>query len=112
MPMFMDYHNDDGLISFKTETKSHNKLNAKRKFIGVLGIVAVMYLAFTTLRSSGLASSFKRILSVPCAGSATRHHANFSTGQGLPSHYTLPSGDKIPSVALGTVSFGFRGVTR
>lgn len=27
-----------------------------------------------------------------------------STKNGLPSHYTLPSGDKIPSVALGTRS--------
>ncbi len=37
-------------------------------------------------------------IGTPCAGS----HRNVSSVAFLPTHYTLPSGDKIPSVALGT----------
>ncbi|RDX48821.1 hypothetical protein OH76DRAFT_1351665 [Lentinus brumalis] len=36
-------------------------------------------------------------IGTPCAGS----HRNVSSVASLPTHYTLPSGDKIPSVALG-----------
>ena len=36
-------------------------------------------------------------LGTPCRGS----HRNLSSVAKLPTHYTLPSGDKIPSVALG-----------
>ena len=38
----------------------------------------------------------------PCHASHAHPHAPWhSVYSGLPTHYTLPSGDKIPSVALG-----------
>ncbi|CAL1701603.1 unnamed protein product [Somion occarium] len=60
--------------------------------------IAVMYVAYLATRSI--------IRSVPKHGMHGRpgcHHRNLTT---LPSHHILPSGDKIPSVALGIAGKG------
>ncbi|KAI0738889.1 NADP-dependent oxidoreductase domain-containing protein [Daedaleopsis nitida] len=51
----------------------------------------------TYLALKHASSPSARRLGTPCSGS----HRNKSSVVSLPSHYTLPSGDKIPSVALG-----------
>ena len=47
-------------------------------------------------------------LGTPCAGS----HSNVSSAASLPTHFTLPSGDKIPSVALGASDHALGKVAR
>ena len=94
----MDY---DSLLPSKTGPQRIRKFDLKKRLIGILGISAMVYLALTALRNTGF-PAFKRILAAPCRGG----NRTFGTGQGLPSHYTLPSGDKIPSVALGKSSGG------
>ncbi|KZS97365.1 Aldo/keto reductase [Sistotremastrum niveocremeum HHB9708] len=54
-----------------------------------------MYAAVSGFRATGLG----RILRTHCTGFKSISTA--ATRGGLPNHYTLPSGDKIPSVALG-----------
>ncbi len=76
-------------------TKSHPLL-----FVGALAIAFGM---FMSLRAFSRLSPWRS-----CTGSHRK--LSNSTG-GLQNHFQLPSGDKIPSVALGTVSH-FSLVTR
>jgi len=62
-------------------------------FIGVARIVAVVAIVYAGFRLLTRTSTKLRNPK-PCHGS----YRNLSS---LPSHYTLPSGDKIPAVALG-----------
>ena len=48
---------------------------------------------------SSLLPSLNSLKLAPCHG-----NTHVSSKSGLPTHYTLPSGDAIPSVALGTAS--------
>ena len=73
-----------------------------RNVFGVfLSILVGLYLGFRTgfVRLDGV--GFTRASRPSC-----RHHYHLDTpgAAGLPTHYTLPSGDKIPSVALGTAA--------
>jgi len=85
-------NDEEGGFQPKSRTTRFKKL----AFVLVAG-ATVMYLAFRGARA--LVGSVK-----PCHP-AHRHHHNANL-TGLPTHYTLPSGDKIPSVALGTASQG------
>lgn len=75
------------------ERESFHKDNRKRRFyLHAIATIAIMWASFTatrTITSKGFWAA--------CRGS----QRNSSTLAQLPSHYTLPSGDKIPSVALG-----------
>ncbi|TDL19680.1 hypothetical protein BD410DRAFT_791805 [Rickenella mellea] len=76
-----------------TERKQRPRQNI---FVRLLCVMALGYVTFTglrTLSSSKLWSGIRK----PCHGI----QRNFTKGANLPSHYTLPSGDRIPSVALG-----------
>jgi hypothetical protein len=85
-------------ISEDEQTATFQGCNArkrKKNIFYILALVATIYVAF-----SGLRHIFWSNFGFPeepwaCLGAQN----NLS---GLPSHYTLPSGDKIPSVALGT----------
>jgi hypothetical protein len=72
----------------------HNK---KAVFLRrILTVLAILYATMMGLRYLG------RTGRLPWSSPVCRGvHRNVSTGAGLPSHYVLPSGDKIPSVALG-----------
>lgn len=74
-------------------TRAHNR--HKRLLFHILAVAAVMYVSYLGIRA--VARSSKVRMGRPCHGG----HRNLSS---LPSHYTLPSGDKIPSVALGEYS--------
>lgn len=83
----------------KTTEGLYQKLRrekTKRLLFHILAGCALMFLAIQGIRA--LARSSGRSMTGPgCHGP----HRNLSS---LPSHYTLPSGDEIPSVALGTVN--------
>lgn len=64
----------------------------KRLLFHILAVAAVMYVSFLGVRA--ISRSSKMRMGKPCHAV----HRNLSS---LPSHYTLPSGHKIPSVALG-----------
>ena len=69
----------------------------KKILFRVLAAFAVMYFAIQGIRA--FAKSSAQFLHGPgCHGGM---HRNLSS---LPSQYTLPSGNQIPSVALGTVN--------
>ena len=68
------------------------KTHLKQILFRVLALAAIMFVAIQGIRS--WAKSSARFSHKPCHGL----HRNLSS---LPSHYTLPSGDRIPSVALG-----------
>jgi hypothetical protein len=77
-----------------TVFRARNARKQKKVIFHVLAIVTIMYAAFSGIRyvarsNLGLAKGLWG-----CHGA----QRNLST---LPSHYTLPSGDKIPTVALG-----------
>ncbi|KAL5519764.1 hypothetical protein ACEPAG_1424 [Sanghuangporus baumii] len=69
-------------------------------FTRLLIALVVMYLAFSGLRS--LSRSTSRFAWSSGVGSACLRNGSLKAGLStLPSHFDLPSGDKIPSVALG-----------
>ncbi|THH29370.1 hypothetical protein EUX98_g4815 [Antrodiella citrinella] len=85
---------DEEFESVHTRPTTHEKRQRLKKLAFVLVAGAtVMYLAFTGTRA------LVRAVAKPCVSSG--HHRNLTTAGALPTHYTLPSGDKIPSVALG-----------
>ena len=70
-----------------------------KRLLVVLAVAAVFqctYLSVKHLNSSHPTTRPAR-LGTPCRG---KNHKQ-SSAASLPTHYTLPSGDKIPSVALG-----------
>ena len=73
----------------------HKQRTAKSILVKVLGAVAIMYATFSGLRALSRASFGKGWMS--CHGA----HRNLSNLTALPWNYPLPSGDRIPSVALG-----------
>ena len=72
----------------------------KRITFHVLVVLALMYAGYHGLRAFARSSS-QFLRAKPCHGA----QRNLSA---LPSHYTLPSGHKIPSVALGTAASAVR----
>ncbi|KAK0460029.1 NADP-dependent oxidoreductase domain-containing protein [Desarmillaria tabescens] len=70
--------------------------------------VCIIFLVFFTLGIGLHRTGFTR--SLLGAGRCSKYTP--STGEGLPTHYTLPSGDKIPSVALGLWKAGKNKVGR
>jgi hypothetical protein len=97
------------LPAFSSQSKSTNpplKSNLKTLLFRLLiacAAMLVLYRGFGEFSRS--AASFLRTGIKPCHsinGTMTTVR-NISAVQTLPSHYTLPSGDKIPSIALGTL---------
>ena len=76
--------------------REHRSARVKQVLFRVVAVACVMFIGYQGL-SAFLRSSSKFLRTKPCHGIP---HRNFSA---LPvqSHYTLPSGDKIPTVALG-----------
>lgn len=68
--------------------------STKYTFSRVFSVLLVMFAAAFTVKQvyPGLRNALK-------GGVRCHHEGNF---KGLPTHYTLPSGDKIPTVALGS----------
>lgn len=71
----------------------------KSVLFSIVATTAVMYALY--LGSRSLLGSLPRFRHGARPGCGLHRHRNLTA---LPSHYTLPSGDKIPSVALGTVN--------
>ena len=92
--------------------RSHNIATRKAAF-RPLALLAIMCALVLTVRKIPAACRMIRNkevimnnVTVLNAQSLGRHGTNrtLSTTPGLPSFYTLPSGDKIPSVALGAIA--------
>ncbi|KAI0917638.1 hypothetical protein AcW1_007203 [Taiwanofungus camphoratus] len=81
-----DPHTDSPAIP---DPNSHSA-RAKNLLLRLLLLAAVMYAAFRAL------GSIRPRMRTPCHIAPS--HRNLSS---LPSHYTLPSGDQIPAIALG-----------
>jgi len=96
-------NDDDKERGFGRFPISYKKKNI---FCRILAVVFVMYIAMLGLRH--LPRSLQKSLwsSTPCHGL----QRNLSASTKLPSHYTLPSGDKIPSVALGILPSIYLGL--
>lgn len=77
-------------------TRKIRREKIKRVLFYVLTIFTVMFFALQGLKVFVRSSSQFLHHGPGCHGGM---HRNLSS---LPSHYTLPSGNKIPSVALGT----------
>lgn len=94
-----DIERAPGAKSFKSERSS---FRVKTILSRVLAAFVIMYLALAGLRSLKLSPSYSSLgrFGLGCHKNASMK-AGLST---LPSHYKLPSGDQIPSVALGTVN--------
>jgi hypothetical protein len=86
-----DYHLLPSSDAEAHGTKSRRCAELKRLAFKFIAVAAMISGAFAVLR-------FSRQFAAPCRNGAHRNH---STSRKLPSHYKLPSGDKIPSVALG-----------
>ena len=84
---------DDDKSLQHAQARAHTA-RVKRILFTVLSLCAVMVAGFQGLRAI-VRSSAGFLHTAPCA------QRNLSS---LPSHHTLPSGDKIPSVALGTAA--------
>ena len=80
--------------------------NTKSVLFSVVATAAVMYALY--LGSKSLLSSLPKFRHGMRPGCGLHGQRNLTT---LPSYYALPSGDKIPSVALGTVNIPFFEVT-
>lgn len=65
--------------------------------VALIGLHLVSRTGFVQLDGIGFTRKLK--------SSCHPQHKSINVGaSGLPTHYTLPSGDKIPSVALGTAA--------
>lgn len=78
------------------QSARRKKAAKKNLLLKLIIAIAVMFTLVSGARTLSRSTFWK-----VCHGG----QRNISTGN-LPSHYTLPSGDKIPSVALGTVNIG------
>jgi hypothetical protein len=91
MPDFYNaYHRLPEKETLPRDTESRRSSRPLRPLLALL-LAAAMFGLYRTALSGGLR-----------LGCASRNLAT-ATKQ-LPTHYTLPSGDKIPSVALGTAA--------
>ncbi|KAH6912568.1 NADP-dependent oxidoreductase domain-containing protein [Coprinopsis sp. MPI-PUGE-AT-0042] len=89
--------NDHDVVPRDTPLRTRQRRGHLRGLlVGGLFIFTIMYALSTGLRRFGIEGLKFR----PCHGGAFNRARNMSTS-GLPTHFTLPSGDKIPSVALG-----------
>ena len=90
---------DDGALPIDVDACQPRKKRCncnKKRFARLLAAFAIMLIAFSGLKQLSR-SNLNGIWG--CHGAAR----NISS---LPTHYTLPSGDKIPSVALGVWKAG------
>ena len=85
-------------VEYESLVRRRRIARAKELLSRVLALLAIMFLGYQGLWSF-VKSSFKFLHSKPCHGTSGSQR-NLTS---LPSHFTLPSGDKIPSVALGTI---------
>ncbi|TCD65873.1 hypothetical protein EIP91_002135 [Steccherinum ochraceum] len=91
---------DIGSYTPKSRTTRFKKL--------VFVFIAVCTTLYLSVRGT---QALVRFLSKPCHSTHHWHSkVNHTLGGGLPTHFTLPSGDKIPSVALGTAGRGEVGL--
>ncbi|KAF7974297.1 hypothetical protein HWV62_12444 [Athelia sp. TMB] len=98
-PAYIPLATDDGILpvdvdAYQLRTKRCNCIN--KRFARLLGAFVVVFVTFFSLRQLSW-SNLNWIWG--CHGAAH----NISS---LPSHCTLPSGDKIPSIALGVWKAG------
>ncbi|KAF8691877.1 reductase, partial [Rhizoctonia solani] len=78
----------------QNKTKTSPLVRAAR----ILGVAAIMLLGIRAVLPSGSVSRLGR-----AAGCGSHRKLVHDSKLKLPSHYTLPSGDQIPSVALGAI---------
>lgn len=86
---------------YRVEERQRKFLFTWKRLLVVLAMSAVLQCAYLPVKHFTRRPTTRRMrLGTPCHAS----HYNHSSIASLPTHYTLPSGDKIPSVALGTRS--------
>lgn len=93
---------NDSIEQQSVYARKHRTL--KSILLRFAGILAVMYLIFSGARAI-VRPSFGGRLWAACHG--TQRNMS-SVNITLPTHYQLPSGDKIPAVALGIATLWFR----
>lgn len=94
---------DDDKANEQWQKRIHNN-RTKKILFHVLAVLALMFAGYQGVKA--FARSANRFLhKQPCTGV----NRNLSS---LPSHYTLPSGHQIPSVALGTAASSVRRSVR
>ncbi|KAI0365357.1 hypothetical protein BV20DRAFT_973384 [Pilatotrama ljubarskyi] len=91
-PHYKPLSQHDGDDEEQLGLHSRTTTRRKRLLFHILAIAAIMYASYLGVRA--IARSSRARMGKPCLGA----HRNLSS---LPSHYTLPSGHNIPSVALG-----------
>ncbi|KAL4250107.1 hypothetical protein ABKN59_005965, partial [Abortiporus biennis] len=77
--------------------KEQRRRRVKKVIFHLLAVVGMMYATFVGTKALFRWSAVSPATRKPC------HNRNLTS---LPTHYTLPSGDKIPSVALGVWQAG------
>lgn len=90
-------------IDLEASHRPDSRITFKKVALYSLAALAVMYAVMLGIKEVPSACRMWRSKSMAMKG-AIAHGANRTMSTGLPSHFTLPSGDKIPSVALGNVS--------
>lgn len=85
------------------DSQPRKQRTVKYILVKVLGALAIMYATFTGLRTL-TRLSVVRPLSMRPGVACHGLQRNMSKSASLPWHYQLPSGDRIPSVALGTAA--------
>ena len=93
---------------FSDKQTGRNTFTWKQLLILILSMAALVqgsYLLTKPFAASkyALRGGARTRLGTPCRGSGK--YRNYTSGASeLPTHFTLPSGDKIPAVALGTAA--------
>ena len=95
-------------VDDESERTSRNTFTWKQLLILVLSMAALVQGSYLLAKpfaasKSALHGSARPRLGVPCRGSGKYRNYTSSASE-LPTHFTLPSGDKIPAVALGTAT--------
>lgn len=92
------------LLVDEDDPHTRKRRSIKSTLVRVLGVLAIMYAAFAGLRALSRTKFAGRIWE-SCGGGPMHRNMSMEAGAKLPSHYVLPSGDRIPAVALGTVQY-------
>ncbi|KAF7768022.1 hypothetical protein Agabi119p4_7265 [Agaricus bisporus var. burnettii] len=87
-------------VDLEASHRPDSRITFKKVALYSLAALAVMYAVMLGIKEVPSACRMWRSKSMAMKG-AIAHGANRTMSTGLPSHFTLPSGDKIPSVALG-----------
>ena len=97
-PLAVDIAND----AISTGRAKYRRRSALAK--NLLGLVVGLFLGLLVVSRTGFIHWVRFDSNRASGRSCSHHRLGHPDAAHLPTHYTLPSGDKIPSVALGTAA--------